>query len=158
MGAKQSRLACAMAVAVLMAVLCYRSPRSASNLEFVPDAVEYAVAGNHLAVEGRPFITVGGVKRPPRYLPWFPLVLAPAYWLIGADEIGNGIYVVTAMAVPGAAFAFFLGNRLGGLLGGGLRGGAAVLGARLSLLQQTTHDRRADGDHDAWRGPSSTCG
>ena len=61
----------------------YRSAFNASNFEISPDPIEYASAGYHLAAEGHYCITMNGRSFPPRYPPWFSLlVAAPAYKLL----------------------------------------------------------------------------
>src|SRR3954470_17844587 len=100
----------------------YRSPYSASNLEVPPDAVEYALAPLEFLETGHYQIIVEGRPLPPRYPPWFPiLVILPAYELFGHDP-GNAILPVTAMAVAGVGFAWAIGKRLGSVAGGILAG------------------------------------
>ena len=66
---------CALALVKL-----YRSPYSASNLDFPPDAQEHVIAAQRLVLFGSYSIEINGVSYPPRYPPWFlVLVLAPFY-------------------------------------------------------------------------------
>jgi len=98
----------------------YRGAYSASNLEIIPDSVEYALAGHRLVTEGRYSILVGGRDLPPRYLPWFSLfVAAPAYAVLGPD-LGNAIFPVTVLALFGVMIAFTIGHRIGGAWGGAI--------------------------------------
>ena len=117
---KTSVLVAAGLVAAIAIVLLYRDRYSASNFEVVPDSVEYALAGHRLATEGRYAIVVAGRDLPPRYPPWFSLLVAvPAYVVLG-PEPGNAIFPVTALAVCGVLIAFALGRRIGGAWGGAL--------------------------------------
>jgi len=102
-----------LAVCAVAAIVLYRAPYSASGLEPAPDAVEYALAGHRLAFQGHYTITVGGRDLPPRYSPWFSLlVTAPAYRLFGAEP-GNAIIPVTILAVIGVLIAYRIGYRIG---------------------------------------------
>ncbi len=105
------------AVFVAGAILFYRSPEVASELRIVPDSVEYTAAARSIAFEGRYFIRVCDQDFPPRYAPWFSLLLAPMYKLLG-PEPGNAIFVVTALAAFGLTQAYRIGRYLGGPLGG----------------------------------------
>jgi len=107
-----------LVVAAIAAMALYRSPFNASDLGIVPDSVEYAVAGNRIATDGRYDIVINGQHFPPRYPPWFSLfVLAPTYLILGT-EIGNAIYPVTLLAVIGVLAAFMIGRRISGNPGG----------------------------------------
>src|SRR5207247_2471767 len=79
-------------LAAIAAVVLYRSAYDASDLDVVPDSVEYALVAARLASEGSLGISLEGRLLPSRYSPWFPIVLAPAYVLLG-DDPGNAIYV-----------------------------------------------------------------
>jgi len=114
-------------VVSIAAVLLYRGAYSASDLEIVPDSVEYALAGHRLVTDGHYAITISGRDLPPRYPPWFSLlVIAPAYALLGRDP-GNAIYPVTAFAIAGVSIAFAVGRRIGGTWGGALAALAVLL-------------------------------
>ncbi|MDC0358281.1 glycosyltransferase family 39 protein [Oligoflexia bacterium] len=101
------------------AVFFFVDPLHASNFP-ISDSIEFAVAAHRAALLGSFDILVENVAYPPRYSPWFPLlILAPLYHLLGA-EIGNAIYATTFFAVLGVATAYLLGilvaARWGGLL------------------------------------------
>jgi 4-amino-4-deoxy-L-arabinose transferase-like glycosyltransferase len=99
-------------------LILFKAPYNASNFDMVPDSVEYALGGNIIATEGSYTITVNGTQFPPRYPPWFSLlVIAPTYIIIG-NEIGNAIFAITFFAVLGIAIAFLIGNKISGELGG----------------------------------------
>jgi 4-amino-4-deoxy-L-arabinose transferase-like glycosyltransferase len=99
-------------------VWLHRPPYSASNLEVLPDAVEYALAPLQLLETGRYEIMLEGRGLPPRYPPWFSaVVVLPAYVLFGHDP-GNAILPVTLMAVAGVGFAYAIGKRISATTGG----------------------------------------
>jgi 4-amino-4-deoxy-L-arabinose transferase-like glycosyltransferase len=106
------------ALLLIAAVWLYRTPYNASNLEVLPDSVEYALAPLQLLETGRYEIIVEGRGLPPRYPPWFPaLVILPAYVLFG-HEPGNAILTVTFLAVVGIGFAYAIAKRITSTLGG----------------------------------------
>ena len=106
-----------LAIAV---VLLYRTPFRASDLETVPDSVEYAVGALQLHDTGRYELIVQSRPFPPRYAPWFSAIfLLPVYALIG-DDPGNGILPVTLAGIAGIGFAWSLGRRVSGVAGGAL--------------------------------------
>jgi hypothetical protein len=99
-------------------VVLYRSAYSASDFVVIPDAVEYALGAHRFVFEGSYTIQIQGQQLPPRYPPWFSiLVLSPAYVIFG-PEPGNAIYPVTALGIAGLVLAFFLGRQLTGDSGG----------------------------------------
>jgi len=107
-----------LALVLIAAVWLYRTPYSASNLEIPPDTVEYALAPLQLLETGRYEIMVEGRGLPPRYPPWFPvLVILPAYVLFG-HEPGNAILPITLLSVAGVGFAFAVGKRIGSTTSG----------------------------------------
>jgi 4-amino-4-deoxy-L-arabinose transferase-like glycosyltransferase len=115
------------ALLLIAAVWLYRTPYSASNLEVPPDTVEYALAPLQLLETGRYEIIVEGRGLPPRYPPWFPvLVILPAYVLFG-HEPGNAILPVTLLAVAGIGFAYAIGKRLSSTTGGVLAALAVLM-------------------------------
>lgn len=116
-----------LALLLIAAVWFYRTPYSASNLEVPPDTVEYALAPLQLLETGRYEIIVQGRGLPPRYPPWFPvLVILPAYILFG-HEPGNAILPVTFLAVAGVGFAYAIGKRISSTTGGVLASLAVVI-------------------------------
>ncbi len=105
-------------VVLAAAVLLFRLPSLASNLESFPDSVEYATVGIRLATHGTFDITLNGASYPSTYQPWFSmLLLAPVYKLLG-PEPGNGVLPVFLFGLAGIAAAFFVGRRVSGLAGG----------------------------------------
>jgi hypothetical protein len=78
----------AILLALLSASLLYRSPYNASNLDLPPDSIEYALAGHRLVFEGRYAIQVAGSDYPPRYPPWFSLLVA-LHLLVLGHRAGN---------------------------------------------------------------------
>lgn len=104
-------------VALFAVVWLYRSPRSASDLEIVPDSVEYAVVAQRLATLGRVNIAIDGRTYPTRFAPWFSIVISPLYRLF-PHTLGIGILAVLAAGVCGALAAYSIGRRLAGDWGG----------------------------------------
>jgi 4-amino-4-deoxy-L-arabinose transferase-like glycosyltransferase len=116
-----------LAVLLIAAVWFHRTPYSASSLEVPPDTVEYALAPLQFLETGRYEIIVEGRGLPPRYPPWFPvLVILPAYVLFGHDP-GNAIIPVTALAVAGVGFAYAIGKRISSTTGGVLAALAVLI-------------------------------
>jgi hypothetical protein len=96
----------------------FRTPWSASELGYTPDAIEYALTAHRFAREGRFCIEIEGVCYPSRYPPFFSILfLAPIYRLWPA-EIGAGILPVFAFAMLGVLSAFRIGERFAGPWGG----------------------------------------
>ncbi len=76
---------------------------------------------------GRYEIIVDGRGLPPRYPPWFPvLVILPAYVLFG-HEPGNAILPITLLAVAGIGFAYAIGKRISSTMGGVLAALAVLI-------------------------------
>lgn len=109
------------------AVWFYRAPYKASGLEVPPDTVEYALAPLQLLETGHYEIILEGRPLPPRYPPWFSvIVIAPAYLLLGHDP-GNAILPITLTAVLGVFFAWAIGRRITNSSLGGIFAGLALL-------------------------------
>lgn len=107
-----------LALLLIAAVWFHLTPYSASNLEIPPDTVEYALAPLQFLETGRYEIMLEGRGLPPRYPPWFPvLVVLPAYVLCG-HEPGNAILPITLLAVTGVGLAFAIGKRISSNTGG----------------------------------------
>lgn len=105
----------------------YVTPYEASNLRISPDSVEYAIGGNNIVTEGGYFIRINGQRFPPRYPPWFSaFFIAPAYFFLG-EEIGNGIYPITLMAILGVFTAYLIGRYISGIWGGMFAGLGLIL-------------------------------
>jgi 4-amino-4-deoxy-L-arabinose transferase-like glycosyltransferase len=116
-----------LALLLIAAVWLHRTPYSASNLEIPPDTIEYALAPLQLLETGRYEIMVEGRGLPPRYPPWFPvLVILPAYLLFG-HEPGNAIVPITLFAVAGVGFAYAIGKRISATAGGVLAALAVLI-------------------------------
>ena len=97
--------------------------------------MEYALAPLQFLETGRYEIMVEGRGLPPRYPPWFPvLVILPAYVLFGHDP-GNAILPVTLLAVAGVGFAYAIGKRISSTAGGVL--------AALAVLALPSYSRWA---------------
>lgn len=115
-------------LAATAAVTLFRTARDASNLDYTPDSVEYALVGDRFVAEGRLGILLEGRLLPSRYPPWFSLVvLAPAYLILG-PEPGNAIYGITFLGVAGIVAAWLVGRQEGS----GWAGAAAAI-ATLAL-------------------------
>ena len=114
-------------VAMSATVFLFKTSYNASDLSIVPDSVEYAIGANNIVTSGEYTILLNGEKFPPRYPPWFSLlILAPAYLIFGT-AIGNAIYSITFFAVVGIVAAFMLGKHISGDMGGLLAALALLL-------------------------------
>jgi len=119
-------IALGLLVVLLAGWRLWRSPRNASNLEIVPDSVEYAVAADRVATHQGYNLLVEGVVRPPRYPPWFSVGLLAPVLFFSHGELGAAILPVLALALGSVLAAFAIGHRLGGTWG--------AVGAALALL------------------------
>ena len=114
-------------IALSATVLLFKSSYNASDLSIVPDSVEYALGAHNIVTNGEYSIAINGQELPPRYPPWFSLlILAPAYLIFGTS-IGNAIYAITFFAVIGIVATFLLGKRIAGNMGGLLASQALLL-------------------------------
>ncbi|MFN2622828.1 MAG: ArnT family glycosyltransferase [Chthoniobacterales bacterium] len=103
---------------LIAAIWMARSPYSSSNLEVPPDSVEYALAPAQLLEIGHYQIVAEGRGLPPRYPPWFSVVvILPVYVLLGAEP-GNAIFGITIFAVGGVGIAWAIGRKISGGAGG----------------------------------------
>ncbi|MDD4872636.1 MAG: hypothetical protein PHR77_18960 [Kiritimatiellae bacterium] len=94
------------------------NPYRASNLDVIPDSVEYAIVANHFTVEGTLDIKIDGKSYPSRYPPWFSILfLSPSFFIFGND-IGNAIYPITFWGIAGVLIAFLIGRLISGNFGG----------------------------------------
>ena len=99
-------------------IILFRTAYNASDFEIFPDSVEYAVAASRLVTDQSYTIVMDGQSWPPRYPPWFSmLVIAPAYLLFG-DEPGNAIFPILFASLLGIAAAFVIGYQVNGLICG----------------------------------------
>jgi 4-amino-4-deoxy-L-arabinose transferase-like glycosyltransferase len=99
-------------------VILFKTAYNASDLEIVPDSVEYAVAASRLVSDHSYTIVIDGHSWPPRYPPWFSmLVIAPAYLLFG-DEPGSAVFPILFVSLLGICTAFFIGYQVNGLMCG----------------------------------------
>jgi 4-amino-4-deoxy-L-arabinose transferase-like glycosyltransferase len=106
--------------------ILFRTAYNASDLEIVPDSVEYTVAASRLVTDQSYTVVIDGQSWPPRYAPWFSmLVIAPAYLLFG-DEPGNAVFPIIFAGLLGIGTAFVIGYQVSGLICG--------VSAGLSLL------------------------
>ncbi|MBX7139180.1 MAG: glycosyltransferase family 39 protein [Oligoflexia bacterium] len=101
---------------VSVMLVCGTSMEHAGELQIVPDSGEYVLGGWSLLHTGRFQIDVGGIFQPPRYPPWFSLVMVvPAF--LGSANLGAAIFLTLAYLLIGAVAAFLVGRRLGGEVG-----------------------------------------
>ena len=95
-------------------IIIFRTAYNASDLEIVPDSVEYAVAASRLVTDQSYTIVIDAQSWPPRYAPWFSmLVIAPAYLIFG-DEPGNAIFPILFAGMLSVAAAFVIGYQVNG--------------------------------------------
>jgi len=104
-----------------------RSPYSASEFRLVPDSQEYAIVARRLATEGRYDFELDGVAYPPGNSSWFPVLIAPVFWL-APGELGNAVLPVFILSLLGLLCAFAVATRLSNPVGGVL--------AVLALVEQ----------------------
>lgn len=109
------------------AVLLYRAPFYASNLETVPDSVEYVTVGWRAAREGKITLPIEGQEMPPRYQPWFSLVVLTPLYLLPRTQPGDGIWAVYFLALLGVSCSIRMARSLAGL-------GAAIAATVLLLV------------------------
>lgn len=125
--AKGVSLALLILFVLFTVIRCYRSPFSASDLETVPDSVEYAIGAQHFALWGHYEIKINEQAFPPRYPPWFPILLLSPVYALFPHEVGNGIFSILLCAVLCVLIAFRLGYRVGGNWGGFCSASGVVL-------------------------------
>ncbi len=115
-----------MLALTLGVVVLFRSPPDAANLDITPDAVEYVVGAERIVHLGRYTIEVAGIEYPPRYPPFFSLMLAPFIWL-GKGAYGVAILPVFALGLFAVFLSFSLGVRAGNLTAGCMAGAGLLL-------------------------------
>jgi len=107
---KPAVFAWSLFVLIFALLATFRTPYHASNLEIVPDSVEYAIGARNLASSGNYEIEINHTAYPSRYAPWFSaLLLAPAYIIFGTGEIGNAVYALLLLASVALLSVFYLG-------------------------------------------------
>ena len=90
----------------------------AAECRITPDSLELAIAGQRFA-EGNGFnIVVGGDVHPPRYPPWFSVVMVAPFFVLGGEHLGLAIIPVILMAILSTLLCLLIGWRLGGVLSG----------------------------------------
>ncbi len=97
-------------LAAAVCALLFHTPYAASQLFVVPDSEEYAIGAQRIATLGQFNIEINHVVFPSRYLPWFSLMMAPAYWL-WPQIIGSGIVVVFLLSLAGVWASYKIGER-----------------------------------------------
>lgn len=102
---------------LVSARVLHRDSRAAGDLRITPDEVEYALCAQRLATLGRYDLELDGVSVPPHSTPWFSALLAPAY-VLGADEPGNGIWILFASSIGAMLVLLHIGERTAGPLAG----------------------------------------
>lgn len=120
-------------VILIAAIWLYQRPYNVSDLTMEPDSVEYALGSLQLLETGRYELIVQGHALPPRYPPWFSLMIMPAYMLFG-HQPGNAIVPITVFALAGIAFAWALGKRIASVPGGVLAGLGVLAVPAYSML------------------------
>jgi 4-amino-4-deoxy-L-arabinose transferase-like glycosyltransferase len=111
-------------------IILFRTAYNASNLQIIPESVEYAVASSRLVTDQSYTIIIDGQSWPPRYPPWFSmLVIAPAYLLFG-DEPGNAIFPILLAGMLSVVAAFVIGYQVKGPICG-VSAGLALLAPTL---------------------------
>lgn len=101
-------------VLIIASAAFFRPPSNASNLDIVPDSVEYTTGAWRLANGDGYHIEVNGKDYPPRYPPWFSAIaLSPSFLLFG-NEPGNALLSVFALSMIGILAAYKTGALIGG--------------------------------------------
>ena len=121
-------LLCAVAL-----VRVYRSPYSASNLDFTPDAQEYVIAAQRLVLLGSYSIEIEGVAYPPRYPPWFSVLVLAPFYAMAPDNLGIGIIPILLFSLVAVMAAYAIGRRVSGVWGGALAGWLLLLDSDFSF-------------------------
>lgn len=123
-------------VALLAAWRLWCSPFDASNLEIVPDSVEYAVAADRFATHRGYNLVIDGVTRPPRYPPWFSIGLLAPVLFFSRGELGAAILPVFVLAIVSVVAAFAIGKRLAGEWGAAGAAVALILNPAFAALSR----------------------
>jgi hypothetical protein len=98
-------------------VWLWQHPGTVANL--LPfDATEYAVSAQNLALFGKFQIIINGEAHPPRYPPWFPLLLLAPVYVVVRDNLAAGIFGVLGCALASVWLTYRLGKEIGGETGG----------------------------------------
>src|SRR5262245_4055895 len=117
-------------IALLAAWRLWRSPYDASNLEIVPDSVEYVVAADRVVTHQGYNLLIDGVARPPRYPPWFSVGFLAPMLFFAQGQLGAAILPVFFFGIASVVAACAIGKSLSGLWG--------AAGAGLALLFSPT--------------------
>lgn len=106
------------AVIASAVIMLGRSAYNASDLEIVPDSVEYAAGAYNMLASGSYTIRIQDHNLPPRYSPWFSAVfLLPAY-VIAPCSAGAPVAAILLSAVAACIMAFRIGCLFAGTRGG----------------------------------------
>jgi hypothetical protein len=107
-------------VAVMAAITIYRSPWFASTLDVYPDSQEMVIGAQRLVLLGSYSIEIEGVTYPPRYPPWFSVLILAPFYAMAPHELGIGIIPVQIIALAAVMGAYALAARISGEWGGAL--------------------------------------
>jgi hypothetical protein len=122
-------------------ILCFKSPYSASDMEIVPDSVEYCSGAYNILTHGAYRIDIGTESLPPRYPPWFSLFfILPAY-VIAPFSFGAPIIVILLMALFAVYTAYRIGTTVSFTAGGVL---AAAFLLFLPVFRQSATEIMTD--------------
>jgi len=107
-------------------IILFRTSYNASDLEVIPDSVEYVIAASRLVTDQSYTIVIDGQTWPSRYPPWFSmLVIAPVYLVFG-DDPGNAVFPIIFAGLLGITVAFIIGYQVNGHICG-VSAGLALL-------------------------------
>ncbi len=115
-----------LAIAIVTAVMCFRSPYNASDMEVVPDSVEYCAGAYNILAGGQYQIEIENQWYPPRYPPWFSSIFVMPCYVLAPLHLGGPIIMVLIMSILAVLMAYRIGNRISGT-GGGLLSAALLL-------------------------------
>lgn len=125
-----------MVVMVVAVITLWQWPSRVASTLHLPDGVEYAAGADQFAQNGRYEIIVGGKAYPPRYPPFFSIVvLSPVYFLGG--ELGHGVLPVFALALCGIVGAYVAGYRIAGVWGASAAASALLAFPLYATLART---------------------
>jgi len=124
-------------VLVLAGVRFYRAPSDAAARLVVPDGEEYAVVAERFARLGRYDIEIEGKPYPPRYPPFFSVVLLSPVYRFAPGDIGTGIVAVFGFGLIAAAGAYAVGHRSADVWGGTLAALAVIFHPQLRQWART---------------------
>lgn len=103
-----------LAIIIATLVVCFRSPYNASDMETVPDSVEYCAGAYNMLAGGTYEIEIQNQWYPPRYSPWFSAIFLLPCYVLAPLKLGGPIIAVLIMSVLAVLIAYRIGARISG--------------------------------------------